>query len=91
MTTKYPNLTLYLRVYGESGRDVTTSTEHVRSTAEHESILATIIYLVLSPQLLIPPHSMQAEASGGTIFSSDSMRIPAKLRGLRSTFDPVQE
>ena len=34
-------------------------------------------------------HSMQAEASGGTIFTS--MRIPAKLRGLRSTFDPVQE
>ena len=67
---------------------VTTSAEHVRSTAEHESFKA-IIVLVLSPQLLIPPHSMQAEASGGTIFTS--MRIPAKLRGLRSTFDPVQE
>ena len=68
---------------------VTISAEHVRNTAEHESFLAVIV-LVLSSQLLILPHSMQAEASGGTctivLVVKHSMGIPAKVRGLRSTF-----
>ena len=68
----------------ESVRPLTTSTEHCGAR-----VYLGNYCLVLSPQLLIPPHSMQAEASGGTIFTS--LRIPANLRGLRSTFDPVQE
>ena len=38
--------------------------------AEHRGArvyLEYIIVAMLSPQLLIPPHSVQAEASGGTV------------------------
>ena len=41
--------------------------------------LGTIIVSVLSPQLLIPPHSVQAEASGGTVEHDKSTGGPAKL------------
>ena len=41
--------------------------------------LGTIIVSVLSPQLLIPPHSVQAEASGGTVEHDKSKGGPAKL------------
>ncbi len=46
---------------------------------------------MLSPQLLIPPHSMQAEASGGTMNHETSKGSPMKLYGLCASLDPVQE
>ena len=36
-------------------------------------------------------HSVQAEASGGTVEHEISMYGPAKLQGLCATLDPVQE
>ncbi len=46
---------------------------------------------MLSPQLLIPPHSVQAEASGGTVNHETSKGSPTKLYGLCASLDPVQE
>ncbi len=46
--------------------------------AEH-SLSRVIIVAMLSPQLLIPPHSVQAEASGGTVDHETSKGGPAKL------------
>ncbi len=46
---------------------------------------------MLSPQLLIPSHSVQAEASGGTMNHETSKGSPMKLYGLCVSFDPVQE
>ncbi len=46
---------------------------------------------MLSPQLLIPPHSVQAEASGGTMNHETSKGSPMKLYGLCASLDPVQE
>ena len=54
-------------------------------------MIIIIIVSVLNPQLLIPPHSVQAEASGGTVEHEISMYGPAKLQGLCATLDPVQE
>ncbi len=45
---------------------------------------------MLSPQLLIPPHSVQAEASGGTMNHETSKGSPMKLYGLCASLDPVQ-
>ncbi len=46
------------------------------------SLSRIIIVVVLSPQLLIPPHSVQAEASGGTMNHETSKGSPMKLYGL---------
>ena len=54
---------------------VTTKTEHVRSTNRSRVIIVSM----LSPQLLIPPHSVQAEASGGTVEHKRLRDGPPKL------------
>ncbi len=46
---------------------------------------------MLSPQLLIPPYSVQAEASGGTVNHETSKGSPLKVYGLCASLDPVQE
>ncbi len=46
---------------------------------------------MLSPQLLIPPHSVQAEASGGTVNHETSKGSPTKLYGLCASLDPVHQ
>ena len=58
---------------------------------QNTSFIWVIIVSVLSPQLLIPPHSVQAEASGGTVEHKISMYGPAKPQGLCATLDPIQK
>ena len=58
---------------------------------QNTSSIWVIIVSVLSPQLLVPPHSVQAEASGGTVEHKISMYGPAKPQGLCATLDPIQE
>ena len=57
-----------LAVLGRALRLFITNLDGTR--AEHRGArvyLEYIIVAMLSPQLLIPPHSVQAEASGGTV------------------------
>ncbi len=53
--------------------------------------LESLLLRCWSPQLLIPPHSVQAEASGGTLNHETSKGSPMKLYGLCASLDPVQE